>query len=268
MGEPSSDIPEKYQQPLIRLLLSIADDKFLLGHNNSDWTGLAPFLEADVAFSGIAQDELSHARELYKMAAGLLHPDEDLQVTLSRLAFARPAEERLNALLVEISDEFNWAIAITRQFFYDHFDMVRLPRLTLSCYSPLAELADKMLQEVCSHIRHVDTWVQRLGEGTFESTSKLQSAVNQLWSGASSMFEAVGNQQKLVDFGFYPGNDDSMQAQWLKSVSDILVSAGMQVPAEAIIIKPSGRGRSHSKELYLLLEELTEVYSQDPEACW
>ena len=38
------------------LLLPIADDELILGWRNSEWTGIAPFLEEDVAFSSIAQN--------------------------------------------------------------------------------------------------------------------------------------------------------------------------------------------------------------------
>src|ERR687896_289162 len=52
-----------------RLLLPIADDELVLGWRNSEWTGIAPFLEEDVAFSSIAQNEIGHARALYQLVA-------------------------------------------------------------------------------------------------------------------------------------------------------------------------------------------------------
>ena len=51
------------------LLLSIADDKLILGHRNSDWTGLGPILEEDIAFSALAQDDIAHALALYEVIA-------------------------------------------------------------------------------------------------------------------------------------------------------------------------------------------------------
>src|SRR5256885_1087110 len=51
------------------LLLTIADDELVLGWRNSEWTGIAPFLEEDVAFSSIAQNEIGHARALYQLKA-------------------------------------------------------------------------------------------------------------------------------------------------------------------------------------------------------
>src|SRR5947208_15705344 len=52
-----------------QLLLAIADDELILGWRNSEWTGSAPMLEEDVAFSSIAQNEIGHARALYQLLA-------------------------------------------------------------------------------------------------------------------------------------------------------------------------------------------------------
>ena len=69
----------------VDLLLTLADDELILGWRNSEWTGIAPFLEEDVAFSSIAQNEIGHARALYELAARELGTDADA------LAFDRTA---------------------------------------------------------------------------------------------------------------------------------------------------------------------------------
>ncbi|MBI4172293.1 MAG: phenylacetate-CoA oxygenase subunit PaaI, partial [Actinobacteria bacterium] len=51
------------------LLLELADDELILGWRDSEWTGIAPTIEEDVAFSSIAQNEIGHARALYELAA-------------------------------------------------------------------------------------------------------------------------------------------------------------------------------------------------------
>ena len=68
-------------------LLAWADDELILGHRDSEWTGVAPQLEEDVAFSSIAQDEIGHAALIYGLVAALSGDDAD------RLALRRPAEE-------------------------------------------------------------------------------------------------------------------------------------------------------------------------------
>ena len=52
-------------------LLAFADDEHLIGARHTNWIGLGPFLEEDLAFCSIAQDELGHAVALY----GLLLDD-------------------------------------------------------------------------------------------------------------------------------------------------------------------------------------------------
>ena len=57
------------RDPRLALLLALADDELILGHRHSEWTGWAPNIEEDLAFSSIAQDEMAHARLLYTLAA-------------------------------------------------------------------------------------------------------------------------------------------------------------------------------------------------------
>jgi hypothetical protein len=81
------------------LLLQIADDELVLGWRDSEWTGIAPFLEEDVALSSIAQNEIGHARAIYE----LLSEDADA------LAFDRTPDEYVCAPLVELRLVPDWA---------------------------------------------------------------------------------------------------------------------------------------------------------------
>src|SRR5690606_14780200 len=47
--------------PRAQVLLAVADDALISGHRASHWTGVAPSLEEDLAFSTIAQDGIGHA---------------------------------------------------------------------------------------------------------------------------------------------------------------------------------------------------------------
>ncbi len=261
-------VPKEIRQPLVNLLLSVADEKFFLGHRNSDWTGLGPFLEEDIAFCNIAQDEIAHAQELYKLAAAFTAPKKDPVVEANRLAYARLEAERLNATFVEVEDQFDWAVAVARQFFYDHYDRLRLPRLGLSSYKPLAELAGKMLLEINFHVEHFDGWIRKLAQGTAESKDRLQHAVDMLWPDALGLFEPLADLQQLTDAGIYPGDDESMQQAWLKSVTDVLTGAGLTVPPGTTYAGPGGRTGRHTSALTDLLADLAEVYQCEPNASW
>src|SRR6185295_12060095 len=62
---------------LAGLLRSMADDEFVIGFSDSEWTGIAPLLEEDVAMSSLAQDELGHAAALYGLLGTLTDADPD-----------------------------------------------------------------------------------------------------------------------------------------------------------------------------------------------
>ena len=87
---------EDLKGPLLELLLSVADDKLLLGHRNSDWTGLGPILEEDIAFSSMAQDEIAHAQALYERAGELVGKTAD------QLAFGRDPDAYRCATITEL----------------------------------------------------------------------------------------------------------------------------------------------------------------------
>ena len=268
MSSSSKLVPDQLHEPFVSLLLSVADEKFFLGHRNSDWTGLGPFLEEDIAFSNIAQDEIAHAQELYKLAAVFTAPKDDLLTEANRLAYARPAEERLSARLVEGVDDYNWAVAIARQFFYDHYDLVRLPCLQKSSYQPLADLAGKMILEIQFHVAHFDDWVCKLAGGTDESKTKLQNAIEQLWPEALGLFEPLADQQPLTDAGLYPADDVALQQSWTQSVAAVFSDANLTLPAATTFAGPGGRQGRHTPALNDLLTDLVEVYNCEPGASW
>ena len=98
------------------LLLQLADDELVLGWRDSEWTGIAPFLEEDVAFSSIAQNEIGHARAIYE----LLADDADA------LAFDREPDEYVCAPLVELRFVPDWARTIARRVLYEAADEIRV----------------------------------------------------------------------------------------------------------------------------------------------
>jgi ring-1,2-phenylacetyl-CoA epoxidase subunit PaaC len=251
------------RQPLVELLLSVADDKFILGHRNADWTGLAPILEEDIAFSSLSQDEISHATAIYQIVAGLL------ETTPDKLAYARRPEDYRCAALVELSDDFDWAAALCRNFFCDHHDFLRLGRLAHSSYVPLAQLAARLVAEEEIHVHHDDALLKRLGRGNQESHERMQKALTQLAPLANTLLEPTPGIEILEAQGVYPRIEPGMFERWSQELvkvaeqSDLKLS--MQRPKSEV---KEGRHGRHSPAFAALLDELTEVYRLEPEAAW
>jgi ring-1,2-phenylacetyl-CoA epoxidase subunit PaaC len=255
-------LADEFRQPLVQLLLSVADDKFMLGHRNADWTGLAPILEEDIAFSSLSQDEVAHASALYQMVADLLGTKPDT------LAFGRKPEEYRCAKLVEMSDEFNWATALCRNFFCDHFDRLRLQRLARSAYTPLAQLAARLAAEEQVHVEHTDSWVRRLGQGGDQAHGRMQEALNALAPWAWSLVEPTEGLAQLEAAGIYPQMEPDMVTRWCGELQQVAQDAGLQLNLEAGTEAFGGRRGRHSAAFLPLLDELTEVYRVEPEAAW
>jgi ring-1,2-phenylacetyl-CoA epoxidase subunit PaaC len=153
-------------------LLEIADDELILGWRDSEWTGIAPFLEEDVAFSSISQNEVGHARALYEIAA------RDLGTTADELAFDRPPQEYRSAPLVELR-EMDWARTIARHVLYEAADEIRLAALKASDDEEVAGLAAKMDREEAYHRIHAQMWEERLRD-----EPRFQAALDELWPAA------------------------------------------------------------------------------------
>ncbi len=138
-----------------RSLLEIADDELILGWRDSEWTGIAPLLEEDVAFSSIAQNEIGHARALYELVA------RDRGTTADELAFDRAPDEYRNSRLVELR-LLDWEKTIARHWLYEQADEERLGRLKQSDDAEIAGLAWKIDREEAYHRMHAKMWFDRL----------------------------------------------------------------------------------------------------------
>ncbi len=158
-------------------LLQIADDELIVGWRDSEWTGIAPTLEEDVAFSSIAQNEIGHARALYELAAAVLGTDADA------LAFDRQPDEYRCAQLVELR-LMDWAHTIARRYLYEEADRVRLEALKAGDDAELAGLAAKIDREETYHRLHAELWAGRLRD-----EPRFQEAVEELWPYALGVVE-------------------------------------------------------------------------------
>ena len=156
------------------LLLGLADDELVIGWRDSEWTGIAPLLEEDVAFSSIAQNEIGHARALYE----LLADDADA------LAFDRRLDEYRCAPLVELR-LLDWAHTIARRWLYETADEIRITALLDDEDSRVAGLAAKINREEAYHRMHAEMWRERLAE-----TPQFRAAVDELWPYALGLLPA------------------------------------------------------------------------------
>jgi ring-1,2-phenylacetyl-CoA epoxidase subunit PaaC len=243
------------------LLYKMADDQLIIGHRNSEWTGLGPLLEEDIAFSSMAQDKIGQSEHIYNLLHELGEADADT------VAFTRNSEQFHCCQLVEYPiGEYDFSLM--RHFLFDMAEILRFESLTTSTYEDLGTLATKYKGEIKYHVMHSNAWIQQLAEGNEESKARMQSALNECWNLGLGIFEEGEFEDVLTESGIFKG-EAALKAEWLKSVTPILEKAGLVIPVEsnwAPVI--GGRKGYHTEFLQPLLSEMTEVYTIDPSADW
>lgn len=255
---------------LVELLYQLADDELVAGHRDSEWLGLAPHFEEDIAFASIAQDEVGHATTFFRLLEELGEGKADA------LAFLRPASARRNAVLLErpngtgtyLQDpHFDWGYTIVRRLAYDLFDAVRLDVLTRSAYQPLAQVAAKVRREEKYHLLHHITWFRRLAQGGDEARGHLEAGIAKTWEDVGGLF-SLG----FVPTGeYFPATTADVLERWMAELKPIFAAEGIAWPSQMLMRPPlglDGRRGQHTPDLDDLLATMGEVYRTAPGASW
>lgn len=248
---------------LTDLIIKMADDELILGHRNSEWTGLGPVMEEDIAFSSMAQDKIGHAWALYRVLhedLGGEHPD--------RFAFLRPEKEFKSSHLVELPNG-EYGFSLMRHFLFDHAETVRYESLQDSSFEPFRQISKKVKGELKYHTLHADAWILQLSRAGEDGHHRMQQALDQTIALAAGIFEASPlHEGALVADKIYPGEAELYQ-RWLDRIYNVLVKASLNLPdMERLEPVYGGRQGLHTTHLQPLLKEMSEVFNLDAEANW
>jgi ring-1,2-phenylacetyl-CoA epoxidase subunit PaaC len=254
------DLAPATRDALAELLLTLADDEFVLGFWDSEWTGIAPMLEEDVAMSSVSQDEIGHARAWYELLAGLTDDDAD------RIAFGREPDAYRHAALMN-HPRTDWAFTVARRYLYEHADAIRLEALARSSYGPVAELAAKMRREETYHLLHFDVWLKRLAEAGGEARQRLTEALDRLWTDAQAVFSPLAGEATLVEAGILPEPLAALRATWVERVTTALTALGLPAPDAAAVPDADGRTR-RTDDFGWLHSQFTMVARSEVTATW
>jgi ring-1,2-phenylacetyl-CoA epoxidase subunit PaaC len=260
-------------QPAVRaalgdLLLSMADDEFVSGFTDSEWTGIAPLLEEDVAMSSISQDELGHARALYELLAVVLDDGRDADA----IAYDREPDEYRHSRLLD-HPRGDWAETIARRFLYELADEARLASIG-DGYAALSELVAKLRREERYHRMHAVAWIRRLANGGPDARARLEAALAAVALDAATVFTPQAGEAALLDAGILGRPLAASEAAWRADLTTILVPQGLALPPDLPLAEPAsgerfGPGRTkHGEPFAWLWGEFTSVRRSDPGAVW
>lgn len=241
------------------LLGSMADDEFVIGFSDSEWTGIAPLLEEDVAMSSLAQDEIGHAAALYGLLGELTGADPD------GIAYDREPPEYRHCRLLD-HGRGDWAMTIARRYLYETSDAVRLQALVGGSWAPLADLCGKLVREERYHLMHVHAWFGRLAGTAGEPRDRLLAALQVLAPDAGTVFSPLPGESALIDAGILAAPMTELEARWRASIAPTF--AVHDLPMPPTVIDPERGRMDHGSDFDWLWGEFTSVRRSDPGATW
>ncbi|HLG26825.1 MAG TPA: 1,2-phenylacetyl-CoA epoxidase subunit PaaC [Paenisporosarcina sp.] len=270
MSNSENDLTLENKDAITSLLFQLADDDFMYAYRGSEWLGLAPHIEADIASSSISQDSMGHAAMYYTLL-------EDLGAgNANDLAHFRKAHDRRNSILTErVNGEgyymdtphYDWAYAVVRSYLYTQAKKVKIDSLCESSYRPLAEAAVKVRIELYYHRFHWETWFKQLMSSTDVAKNKMNDALKLVMNDFGDMF-SYGNQKQAIEIAKLIGTEEQMKENWKASLQPVFSTLQMEVPKIPEHPAKNGRKGEHTKELDEALTTLSEVYLLDPVAIW
>jgi ring-1,2-phenylacetyl-CoA epoxidase subunit PaaC len=244
------------------LLYALADDDFVLGFADSEWTGIAPHLEEDVAMSSLAQDELGHASAYYGLLAERTGGDPD------RIAYDRPAEAFHHSRLVD-HGRGDWARTMCRRWLYDTANAVRLEALADSSDRALADLTVKVRREETYHLLHGQAWVERLAGYDGEPRRRLIEAFELVGPDAPSVLAPLPAEAILVSDGILPVASAELLERWTGRIVPILAGLDLELPPPApAALDPRTARSGHGPAFRALWTEFNSVRGLDRAATW
>lgn len=246
---------------LFEYLVRLGDDRLVLGHRLSEWCGHGPLLEEDIALANIALDLVGQGSALLAIAgeAERAGRDEDA------LAYFRDEPGFRNVQLVELP-KGDFAFTIVRQFLFDAYSVLQWDALQDCTFAPLAGIAAKALKEDRYHLRHSGDWVLRLGDGTEESHTRAQAALDELWRFTGELFERDEVDEAVHENGIVV-DQPLLQSRWQETVADVVGRATLTLPVSGAFASGGRRGR-HTEYLGHLLAEMQIVARSHPGATW
>ncbi len=246
---------------LFKYTLRLADNALVLGQRLSEWTGHGPFLEEDLALTNIALDTFGTATSLLEYASRVEGADRNED----SLAYFRNEREFYNTLLVEQANG-DYAKTIVRQVLVDAFNVLLYAELSKSKDETLSGIAQKAIKEVTYHYRHTSSWVIRFGDGTEESHTKAQEALNELWRFTGELFEMDEVEEELIKKGIAV-DLKTLQLKWEKQIDELLKKATLKKP-ENSFMQTGGKKGIHTEHLGFLLAEMQTLPRMLPNAKW
>ncbi len=250
------------EQALYKYCLKLGDNALVQSYRLSEWCSNAPILEEDLALTNFALDMIGRAQAFLSYAGkveGKGRTDDDL-------AYRRGERGFYNHLLYELPNS-DFAYTMARLFVSATYEYYFFTELQKSQDSTLAAIAAKAVKEAKYHMAHATDWVLRLGDGTEESHSRIQNALNDIWGYTGEFFETNKEDAILRDSNIAVDTAPIFE-KWKGHIGLVLSEATLDpMPVNEYMHTGSNDG-VHSEYLGHILSEMQYLQRAYPDATW
>ncbi len=256
---------------LIKYILHLADNTLIMAQRNSEWCAHGPILEQDIAITNITLDQIGQSRNFYQYAALLINENPDSAAgiitiepgeaaTEDSLAYLRTEREFKNCLITELPNG-DWAQTILRQFFFSVYQYLLYEQLMKCNDEQIAAISEKSIKEVTYHVKWSSEWVIRLGDGTTESNTRLNKALEYLWMYTGEFFMPAAY-ENIMDINFV-----LLKEKWKSKITFVLEESTLEIPGGSFM-QYGGKEGKHTEHLGFILAELQYLQRTYPGASW
>ena len=246
--------------PRFEWFCRMGDNTLVLGQRLSEWCGHAPALEEDIALANTALDLIGQTKMWLSLAAEA----EGAGRTADSLAFHRDAWDFRNVLLVEQPNR-DYAVTMMRQFLFDAWHLDMLTALSASSDAEIAAVAQKSVKEVTYHLDRSSEIVVALGDGTEESHTRMQAALDRLWPYVGEMFLTDDTDTAMSKIAPDPS---SLRPAFDARVNSVLAEATLSRPESDFAHQGGKTGARHTEHLGHMLATMQVLPRSYPDASW
>jgi len=253
-------------------VLALADDEHMIGARHTSWIGLGPFLEEDLAFCSIAQDELGHAISLYelvlsdKVGIGIRDDFEARDVHLDRFALQRSPGEYRSCHLAERGCT-DWNDSLVRHWLYDRAETIRWTALLDSSNEHLAAIATRALSEESFHLEHAQQFMSRIAPAR---PDPIIGSITKLLPIALGIWDPVDGEPEAVADGVTSATSAELAEYWELAVRAELSDWGLDIdwPTGTSTRDVQNHRRNRTAGFDGFQADLCKVIDVDPAARW
>lgn len=247
---------------LFEFCCRMGDNTLVLGHRVSEWCGVAPVIEEDIALANIALDLIGQTQLWLGLAGEVEGKGRDADA----LAFHRDVWDFRNLLLVE-QPNGDFGHTMMRQFLFDGWHLATLRALKGSYHDQIAAVAEKSEKEVTYHYERSTDTVIGLGDGTAASHDRMQAALDRLWPFVGEMFVSDDVDSAMVEQGIAP-DPASLRRDFDATIAAVFSEATLTRPEDDFGHNGGKNGVRHTEHLGHMLTQMQWLQRAYPDATW